>query len=251
MDTIITTEAAAENFSKVPGMTDSATILKIQVGKPKSVATQPDGKAWLTGFQKLAVSGPVWLSRLNFAGDGQADLKHHGGPDKAVCVYPDSHYPQWQSELGLDLAAGSFGENLTVAGLVEEHVCIGDFWEIGDAKVQVSQPRQPCWKLSRWWNVEDLAVRVQQTGRTGWYLRVITEGNVEAGASIRFVDRTHSDWTIAAANQLMHHDKDNVAAAATLANVPELSASWRETLTKRSQKRKGVAPENRLYGTES
>lgn len=168
-----------------------------------------------------------------------------------MCVYSAVHYPQWQSELGLDLGPGSFGENLTVAGLMEENVCIGDIWEIGDAKVQVSQPRQPCWKLSRWWNMEGLAVRVQETGRTGWYLRVIAEGNVEAGASIRLVDRAHSDWTIAAANQLMHHDNSNVANAAILAKVPELSGSWRETLLRRSQKQQESSPEYRLYGTDS
>lgn len=251
MDTIVTTETTDENFSKVTGMTESATILTIQAGKPQAVAPQGDGKAWMTGFQKHAVGSPVWLGRLNFVGDEQADLKHHGGPDKAVCVYPAAHYPQWQNELDLDLSPGSFGENLTVAGQVEEDICIGDIWKIGDAKVQVSQPRQPCWKLSRWWNVEDLAVRVQETGRTGWYLRVITEGDVEAGASIRLVDRAHSDWTIAAANQRMHHDKNNVTAAATLAKLSELSISWRETLKRRGQKRNEPAPENRLYGAES
>lgn len=232
-------------------MTESAMILSIQTGRPKAVVPQTDGKTWTTGFQKHAVSGPVWLGRLNFAGDEQADLKHHGGPDKAVCVYSAVHYPQWESELGLDLGPGSFGENLTVAGLMEENVCIGDIWEIGDAKVQVSQPRQPCWKLSRWWNMEGLAVRVQETGWTGWYLRVIAEGNVEAGASIRLVKRSNSDWTIEAANQLMHHDKSNVAAAAILANVPELSVSWQDTLMRRSQKQQESSPANRLYGTES
>ena len=231
-------------------MTATATVLSIQVGKPKDVAPQGHGKTWTTGFEKRAIAGPVRLEQSNFKGDGQADLKHHGGPDKAVCVYPASHYSPWRTELGLDFVPGSFGENLTVAGLDEKDVCIGDVWEIGDARVQVSQPRQPCWKLSRWWKVDDLAVRVQKTARTGWYLRVLTEGDVEAEASIRLVERAHPDWTIAAANHVMHNGKDDADGAARLAMIPELSASWRETLMRRGQKRKVPRPERRLYGAE-
>lgn len=229
--------------------TESATILSIQVGQPEDApARQSDGERWTTGFLKRSATGPIRLGRLNFDGDGQADLKHHGGPDKAVCVYPSAHYPLWRSELHLDFVPGGFGENLTVAGLVEDNVCIGDIWETGSARVQVSQPRQPCWKLSRWWNIEDLAMRVQRTGRTGWYLRVLEEGYLKAGAAITLIDRPHCDWTIAAANELMHRDKKNLAAASVLANLPELSASWRATLTRRCQKKTESSPERRLLG---
>ncbi|MEZ6131239.1 MAG: MOSC domain-containing protein [Planctomycetaceae bacterium] len=194
------------------------------------------------------MTGRIQLRALNFVGDGQADLKHHGGPDKAVCVYPTSHYPNWQDELGIKLAGGGFGENLTVAELTEASVCIGDVWQIRDARVQVSQPRQPCWKLSRWWDIEDLAVRVQQTSRTGWYLRVLEEGDVEAGAEVFLIDRPNPDWTIAAPNELMHHDKNNIATAQALATLPELSASWRATLTRRCQKRTEPNAKRRLFG---
>ncbi|WP_417849471.1 MOSC domain-containing protein [Thalassoglobus sp.] len=231
-------------------MTDSATVHSIQVGKPNVVEAKDHHKEWTTGFQKQTVNGPVRLDRLNLAGDGQADLKHHGGPDKALCVYPIAHYPLWRAELGLDLVPGSFGENLTVCGITEDDVCIGDIWIIGDTKVQVSQPRQPCWKLSRWWSVEDLAVRVQQTGRTGWYLRVLSEGDLEAGDSIQLVERVNPLWTITAANRLMHSEKDNIVGAKILASLPELSASWTETLTRRSRNQQESSPAARLYGAE-
>lgn len=226
----------------------SATILSIQVGKPKvASAGQSNDKTWTTGFQKRPVAGPIRLGHLNLDGDGQADWKHHGGPDKAVCVYPASHYLHWQDELGIELTAGAFGENATVSELTESSVYIGDVWQIGDARVQVSQPRQPCWKLSRWWNIEDLAVRVQQTGRTGWYLRVLEEGDVESGTPITLIDRPDADWTIAAANDLMHRDKTNIAAAEALGSLPELSASWRATLTRRCQRQTEPSPERRLF----
>ena len=231
--------------------TESATILSIQVGQPQVVvapAGQSSDKTWTTGFLKHSVAGPIHLGRLNFDGDGQADSKHHGGRDKAVCVYPATHYPLWRSELRLDFESGGFGENLTVVGLAETNVCIGDIWEIGNAKVQVSQPRQPCWKLSRRWGINDLAVQVQRTGRTGWYLRVLQEGEVEAGSPITLAERPHPEWTIDAANELMHRDKRNVAAAEILGCLPELSASWRTTLARRCQKQLDSTSERRLFG---
>lgn len=231
----------------------TTTIISIQVGQPETAtcanpATPSSEREWTTGFGKKPVAGSIRLRKLNLEGDAQADLTHHGGPDKAVCVYPGSHYPFWRDLLGIELSSGAFGENLTVAELTEASVCIGDVWQIGDGRVQVSQPRQPCWKLSRWWDIEDLAVRVQQTGRTGWYLRVLEEGDVEAGAEVFLIDRPNPDWTIAAANELMHHDKNNIAAAQTLATLPELSASWRATLTRRCQKRTEPNPKRRLFG---
>ena len=182
-------------------------VASIQIGMPISIEI---GKPWRTGFFKKAVTEPVWLGATNLAGDGQADLAHHGGPHKAVCVYPACHYPYWRQTLGMpDLCGGDFGENFTVEDLAESQVCIGDTWAIGDATVQVSQPRQPCWKLARRWDAKDLAVQVQQTGRTGWYFRVLVEGLVQAGMSLSLIERPHPRWTIATANQLMHHEKSN------------------------------------------
>lgn len=226
-------------------------ILSIHVGTPETIEVTNANRqhqVWRSAIAKRPVKHVVRLGRLNLDGDAQADLKHHGGPDKAVCVYAESHYAFWRGELRLNISEGGFGENLTVSELTEEKVCIGDVWRIGNATVQVSQPRQPCWKLSRWWGIYDLAVKVQQSGRTGWYLRVLDEGSVGAGASVTLIDRLHANWTIAAANTLMHRDRDNTAGARELAGLPELSSSWRKTLTRRLQKRSETNPNKRLFG---
>lgn len=223
-----------------------ALVVSIQVGLPRTVG---DEKPWVTGFFKQSVTEPLWLGSINLAGDAQGDLVHHGGPHKAVCVYPAAHYPFWRGQLGLpELKAGDFGENFTLGELTESDVCIGDVWTIGHARVQLSQPRQPCWKLARRWDIKDLALQVQQTSRTGWYLRVLQEGEVQAGQEMELIERPHPRWTVAAANQLMHHDRQNLRDAALLAAVPELSPSWKKTLTNRAEK--GLQPDEhkRLQG---
>lgn len=225
-----------------------ARVLSIQVGLPR---TLEGDKPWRTGFFKQPVSESLWLGSINLAGDAQGDLVYHGGPHKAVCVYPGPHYPFWRERLGLpELKGGDFGENFTLDELSEDNVCIGDVWTIGQARVQVSQPRQPCWKLARRWDIKDLALQVQQTGRTGWYLRVLAEGLVQQGQQMELVERPHPCWTIAAANQLMHHDQDNFREAAVLAAVPELSPNWKKTLTNRAEK--GLQPDEhkRLVGED-
>jgi MOSC domain-containing protein YiiM len=228
-------------------------ILSIQVGLPRSLgrldAADPMDRVWTTGFFKEPVAGPVWLGQTNLAGDGQADLQNHGGLEKAVNIYPSEHYPYWETELGIArLPRGAFGENFTTAGLLEAAVCIGDVFEIGRALVQVSQPRQPCWKLARRWRVKDLALRVQETGRTGWYFRVLRKGTVEAGERLVLVDRLHPEWTVAAANQVMHHHKAGMAAARVLSECPALSKSWRETLARRVATGAAASTAQRLDG---
>lgn len=220
------------------GFSTSPRLHSLQIGLPRTLgsetATDPMDKVWTTGFFKKTVSGPVWLGTTNLVGDGQADLQNHGGVDKAVNVYPLEHYSYWASDLMRDdLPPGAFGENFTTQGLLEAEVCIGDTFELGEAIVQVSQPRQPCWKLARRWRIKDLALRVQQTGRTGWYFRVLKEGRVQTGDLFRQLDRLQSEWTIAAANDVMHHHKHDLAAAASLAACPALSVSWHKSLTKR------------------
>lgn len=225
-------------------------LVSIQVGTPRTLGAEGSSadRPWTTGFIKLAVAGPVWLGRTNLAGDGQADLVNHGGPDKAVCVYPAAHYPPWRADLALPLEYGAFGENVTVGGLTEVDVCIGDVWAVGAAVVQVSQPRQPCWKLARRWAVKDLAIRVQQTGRTGWYFRAVREGAVEAGVPLTLIERPQPDWTVGRANEVMHHRKTDFALAAELAEVPALSASWRATLRNRAEKHVRPDTSKRLDG---
>ncbi len=214
-------------------------VISLQVGLPKTVGivegADPHDQRWTTGFFKHPTTASLWLGRLNLDGDGQADLDNHGGPDKAVNVYPGEHYPYWTQTIGLtNLQAGGFGENFTTEGALESDICIGDVFEIGESRVQVSQPRQPCWKLARRWGVKDLALRVQETGRTGWYFRVLREGHVRAGSDLVLVDRPYPRWTVSAANQVMHHRLNDRQAARELANCVPLSSRWRTKLERRA-----------------
>lgn len=212
-------------------------LLSIQVGLPRVLgANAPDSPEppWSSGIVKESVEGAVWVGRTNLAGDGQADLKHHGGPDKAVLAYSADHYPFWRQALSPpEMPYGAFGENFTIAGLTEREVCIGDVYAIGPARVQVSQPRKPCWKLARRWGIKDLTAQVEATGRTGWYLRVLTEGYVESGLPVELLERPYPEWTIARAAHVMRHIRDDREAAAELAACPLLSLAWRETIMAR------------------
>ena len=146
-------------------MKDSG-ILSLQVGLPRSFNgdSAADHQPWTTAFFKGPVAGPVWLGRTNLAGDSQANQKTHGGPDKAVCCYPSEHYRFWGRRLARDIPVpGAFGENFTTIGTLEGDACIGDVLQFGDAICQISQPRPPCWKMSRCWQIADLAEQVEQT----------------------------------------------------------------------------------------
>jgi MOSC domain-containing protein YiiM len=212
-----------------------ASIAGLSIGVPRtlgeSLADDPFDERWTTGIFKAPVEGPVRLGSTGFSGDGQADLTSHGGVDKAVCAYSADHYPAWRAALGVELPAyGAFGENLTIANLDEGGVCVGDLWEAGDVLLQVSQPRQPCWKLARKWRIASLPDQVVKSGRTGWYFRVRREGTLTTGARVILRERPHPEWTVAAANAVMHQRLGDVAA---LASLDALSLSWRTTLSRR------------------
>jgi MOSC domain-containing protein YiiM len=214
------------------------TIVSIQVGRPQTYEYEhpADGKSrnWTTAFFKFPVLGNVYAGELGLAGDEQADHKNHGGIDKAVLAYSADHYTYWRDHLSLpDLPFGGFGENLTVAGLDESGVCIGDRWQAGAVLFEVSQPRQPCWKMGRRWQIPDLPKQVIQNGKSGWYLRVLNGGELTAGVSLELVSRPHPTWTITRASRLLYHEPDNVAGFEGLANLPELSHAWREELLER------------------
>jgi MOSC domain-containing protein YiiM len=215
-----------------------STVISIQVGLPQTFgsegATDQMHRTWFTGFFKKPIEGDIWLSTTNLAGDGQADRKNHGGLDKAVLAYSADHYDYWRSHLNYpDLPYGAFGENFTVQGQTEAEVCIGDIYAIGDVRVQVSQPRQPCWKLSRRWQIEDLALQVKANGRSGWYCRVLQEGILWSGLVMTLRDRPYPQWTVSRANQIMHYDHHDQEAALELAQCPLLSQNWRHKLLMR------------------
>jgi MOSC domain-containing protein YiiM len=185
-------------------MAEPPRLVSIQVGRPRTHgdpdATDPLERAWTSAYVKDPVQGPRRLSRTQLEGDEQYDLDSHGGPQMAVLAYSAEHYPRWRAELGLDaMGPGGFGENFTIAGLDEDRVSIGDTFEIGTARVQVSQPRGPCANISRRWKSKELLQRATETARIGWYLRVLEEGTVEAGQEVALVDRPHPELTVARA----------------------------------------------------
>jgi MOSC domain-containing protein YiiM len=207
-------------------------VISLQLGQVRTLDS-PEG-AWTTATFKQPVENPVLLTKLGFDGDQQADMKNHGGPDKAALLYSADHYPFWHpSVIAEPLPWGAFGENLSVSGMQECDVCIGDIYRIGNATVQVSQPRQPCWKQARRWRVHDLVVRINATGRTGWYVRVLEEGTVQAGQTLTLLDRPHPEWPIPLAHEIRHFRKDDLEAARSLAGCPALSASWKRELLRR------------------
>lgn len=188
-------------------------------------------KLWRSGFVKDAQEDACWLGYGGFRGDEQADRKHHGGLEKAVCVYFSGHYPYWRETLGMpDFPYGSFGENVTLDGISEPDACIGDRFSLGEAEVQISQPRQPCWKLARRWRVKNLAVQVEQTGFTGYYFRVLRHGYVRAGGRLDLLERPFPEWTVERCNEIMHHSKDDIDLARELAECPLLSSNWKDSL---------------------
>lgn len=209
-------------------------LVSIQVGTPRTVGT-PNARdrmerAFTSAIWKSPIAGPVHAGPLGLAGDAVADTRFHGGPDQAVLMYAAAHYALWRSALGHEVGPGSFGENLTVDGLDEDTVCIGDLLEIGAVRLEVSQPRQPCATLARRHQVPDLVTVVRRNGRSGWYLRVLLEGRLEAGQDIRLLDRPNPAWTIRRAARARLGRHRNPAEAAELARCQGLSEGWRRQL---------------------
>jgi len=151
-------------------------ILSVNVGRPRIIATM-HGEPVLSGIAKHATTQDrLFVSRLNIDGDGQADLTVHGGVDKAVYAYPASHWPWWETEHQMPCAPGTFGENLTLESGDETEICIGDRFRWGDAELEVAQPRAPCFKFATHTRRADAPQLMTQTGRCGFYLRVVREG---------------------------------------------------------------------------
>jgi MOSC domain-containing protein YiiM len=207
----------------------------LQTGKAANVAAQGSDawwdKEWHTSFFKQSSPDRHWLGYEGLRGDEQADRKNHGGVDRAVCVYAGEHYPWWRETLSLAaLPFGAFGENFTTTGLLESTVCVGDLFTLGSALLQVSQPRQPCWKLGRRWQIKDLAAQVERTGLTGYYFRVLKHGHVVAGDVFAHEERPFPAWTIQRCHEIMYHQKDDLDAAQALSQCPALSGVWKDSL---------------------
>ena len=205
-------------------------LLSVNVALPQDVVWQ--GKTVRTSIFKQPATGPVQVLAEHLAGDGQADLRVHGGRDKAVYAYPHEHYAYWQRYLPAELLVpGAFGENLTTHGLLEPEVRVGDCFQIGTAVLQAVQPRQPCLKLGIRLGRPSVVREFEQAGRSGIYFRVRQPGVVQAGDAITLLERSPHAVTIqdmVACLAPGPHDPDVVHA---LLATPYLSASWRERLT--------------------
>ncbi|WP_344679455.1 MOSC domain-containing protein [Saccharopolyspora taberi] len=177
--------------------------------------------------------GPVEVGELGLAGDEQGDTKHHGGPDKAVLLYPGEHYPVWAGEIG-DLATPSFGENLTTRGVTEADVVVGSVYAVGSVVLQVTQPRRPCFKQAAFHGIEDMAVRAQRSGRTGFYCRVLRPGHLRAGDRLELLDRPEHGITAAELHRVMNIDRRDLPAARRLLEHSDaLPDAWVGVLRKR------------------
>jgi MOSC domain-containing protein YiiM len=204
-----------------------ATLISVQVGVPHFVVQ--NGEEVLTGIFKSPVQKRLQMRALNIEGDRQADLSVHGGRDKAVYAYPSEHYAFWKKELpGVELPWGSFGENLTTQGLTEADVCLGDRFTIGGAEVVVTQPRLPCFKLNLKFQRDDLIKRFLASGRTGFYFRVLREGEIGAGDEIVRVHRDENRVSISDALKIYLGAPGARELRERALRVEHLAAAWRE-----------------------
>jgi MOSC domain-containing protein YiiM len=209
--------------------------------------TRPGSRS---AIAKRPVDGRHAIGPEGIEGDEQGDRRVHGGPDKAIHHYPRDHYATWRDEVGLHpllQAPGAFGENISTRGITEADLCLGDELRLGTALVEVSQARQPCWKLSDRFGVVDMARRVQDSGRSGWYYRVLEPGAVQAGDTLALLARPHPQWPLPRLAELLYRrtlDTAELQAALALPLVP----SWRKLFERRLEQGGMENWESRLGG---
>lgn len=233
----------------MPDMMPTGSVVAVQTGTPREFG--PKGQ--LSAIAKIPVTGRVAVTPLGLAGDVQGDPAHHGGPDKALHAYPRVHYAAWRADLPDRAAAltdGSFGENLVLDGVNEADLCLGDIFRLGSAQVQISQARQPCWKLNIRFATPDMARRVQASGRTGWYFRVLDPGTVAAGDALVLDARPNPGWPLPRAHALLYRASLDRTALAEFAALAELSAAWRDLAQRRLASGAVESWQSRLEGGE-
>jgi MOSC domain-containing protein YiiM len=202
-------------------------LVSVNVGLPRAITWK--GRTVQTGIFKTPVNGRVQVRTLNLEGDGQADLSVHGGPDKAVYVYPSAHYDFWRGEFpDMELSWGMFGENLTTMGLSEEGLNVGDTLRIGSLVAMVTQPRVPCYKLAAKFGREDMIARFLASGRSGFYLKVVQEGAVKAGDSIELLGSDRHAVTVADLTKVYRDGTEEVSLLQRAVQVTALPESWRK-----------------------
>ncbi len=210
-------------------------LISLNVGQ--SAEVEFNGKTFSTAIFKCPVSGRRPVGTRGVEGDQQADLKHHGGTDKAVFVYAHDYYAHWAQVLDRnDLTPGIFGENFTVSGLTDDQVQVGDVYRVGEAVIQVSQPRAPCYKLSARLNDATIPEAYLKSGMVGFYVRILEAGTVAAGDAIDVVRRAENSMTVRELSQLYHFDHENMAEMRRALQIASLADAWREPLQQRLDK---------------
>jgi MOSC domain-containing protein YiiM len=215
-----------------------AAVLSVQTGRTAPLG--PEGVP--SAFVKTARQGAVAVTRLGLEGDEQADLSVHGGPEKAVYAYAAAHYPQWASEfpqLEAHFTAGAMGENLTVSGLAEDSLCVGDVHQAGSALLQVCQPRQPCFKFALRHGNKRLPKAMVRNGFSGWYYRVLRVGQLAAGDALTLYHRPNPDFAFARLVEIIYRGKATAEEIRRMAELEGLAGQWRDHA--RSMLQQGIA----------
>lgn len=227
------------------GAAQSARVRWVLVGRTEALG-RPDV---VSAIGKRKVAHPVMVGELGLDGDEQADQGVHGGPDKAVHLYAWKHYEKWRRELPacrLLNVAGAFGENLSVVGVDEFGVCIADRWRVGSVELEVSQGRQPCWKLNLRFGLQDMSLRVQQSLRAGWYCRVLRAGTLAHGSAMELVGRPHPRWSIGRLLALIRDRECEQSVLDEVLALP-LTPSWRKLFARRKELSRAEDWERRLF----
>lgn len=224
-----------------------SSISGLFVGK---VETLWEGKP-PSAINKQPVTGPLHAEAHGFVEDRQADLKVHGGAEKAIHHYAGDHMAFWQAEYpdhARSFKPGCFGENISTIGLTEENLCLGDILLIGNLRAQVCQGRQPCWKLNAHTGIDSMAHKFQVTGKTGWYYRVLEEGSAAVGDKIRVTERLYPDLPISVVTMARFNPRLDPATAESLSKLEALSKNWRSAFAKKADKHYRENTDQRLKG---
>lgn len=203
----------------------------LSIGLPRPMQTQ-DRKQYISAICKQKTA-EAFLTKESFKGDDIADKKHHGGPDRAVCVYPAEHYALWEEEFSCKLPSSTFGENLTVNGMLEADVCIGDVFQVGEAVIQVTQGRIPCSTIDKRTALPGLMKRMIDTGFTGYLCRVLQEGTIRSDSAITLLARDPHGVTILFANEVYFQRPKDGDGMRRIAAVEALAEEWQKKIEKR------------------
>jgi MOSC domain-containing protein YiiM len=208
-------------------------VISINIASPEHVSLDGGPKKHKSGIFKTPVSEPIFLDYLGFEGDGVGDLKVHGGKDKAICAYCIEHLTFWSKKLQREISPGSFGENLSLLGMPETDINIGDIFNIGSAQIQVSQPRQPCHKLNKVFGDQTMACSVKKSGFSGYYFRVLKTGIVENHSLVKIAQKGSNEFSIEKVNALLRKGGANIPDMEALISIQALSDEWQKLIQKR------------------